>query len=127
MADRDCRTHCNRPLALFGQGTALCGLVGSGYSEVVQDTLELGMSPDSPGEARHFVADHMRLWGHESLIHDAMLLTSEVVTNAVTHAVPPVELTVEHLQGGVVVLVADGAHGPAELQSSGGRGLRIVD
>ena len=93
----------------------------------MQDTLELGMSPDSPGLARHFVADHMRLWGHESLIHDAMLMTSEVVTNAVTHAAPPVELTVEHLQGGVVVLVADGAHGPAELQSSGGRGLRIVD
>jgi anti-sigma regulatory factor (Ser/Thr protein kinase) len=98
--------------------------------------------PTAAAAARHFVRDTLQEWlftgastkGHE-LIDDAVLLTSELVTNAVVHAGTPVQVTCRLASSSVEVMVSDGhparlvpesAHGergPAD--QTGGRGLRL--
>ena len=98
--------------------------------------------PTAAAAARRFVRDTLQTWliggatiaGHE-LIDDAVLLTSELVTNAVVHAGTPVEVTCKLTGGGVEVVVSDGhparlvpeppenEHIPAERTS--GRGLLL--
>jgi anti-sigma regulatory factor (Ser/Thr protein kinase) len=61
----------------------------------------------------------------------AVLLTSELVTNAVTHGSGPVTLAIEVSAGSVAVSVGDGDPAAPEVQperllSLGGRGLRMV-
>lgn len=65
-------------------------------------------------------------------VETAALLTSELVTNAVVHGAPPVELRVELAEQVVRVEVHDGADDPPVLRQAGpsdagGRGLAIVD
>jgi anti-sigma regulatory factor (Ser/Thr protein kinase) len=98
--------------------------------------------PTAAAEARRFVRDTLQTWfvsgaaiaGH-GLVDDAVLLTSELVTNAVVHAGTPVEVTCRLTGGGVEVVVSDGhparlvpeppesEHIPAERTS--GRGLLL--
>lgn len=61
-----------------------------------------------------------------------MLLTSELVANAVVHGVPPLELTAFAVDGGVRVEVADAGEAALvvrapDLDGVGGRGLYLVD
>jgi anti-sigma regulatory factor (Ser/Thr protein kinase) len=54
--------------------------------------------PAAVGAARHFVRDTLRSWEPAcppcgQLVDDAVLLTSELVTNAVLHAGTPVQVT----------------------------------
>jgi anti-sigma regulatory factor (Ser/Thr protein kinase) len=98
--------------------------------------------PTAAAAARRFVRDTLQAWfaggaaiaGH-GLVDDAVLLTSELVTNAVVHAGTPVEVTCKLTGGGVEVVVSDGhparlvpeppenEHIPAERTS--GRGLLL--
>jgi anti-sigma regulatory factor (Ser/Thr protein kinase)/GAF domain-containing protein len=98
--------------------------------------------PTAAAAARRFVRDTLQSWliggetadGH-GLVDDAVLLTSELVTNAVVHAGTPVEVTCKLTGGGVEVVVSDGhparlvpeppenEHVPAERTS--GRGLLL--
>jgi anti-sigma regulatory factor (Ser/Thr protein kinase)/GAF domain-containing protein len=97
--------------------------------------------PTAAAAARRFVRDTLQTWlvtgvadGH-GLVDDAVLLTSELVTNAVVHAGTPVEVTCKLTEGGVEVVVSDGhparlvpeppenEHIPAERTS--GRGLLL--
>ena len=98
--------------------------------------------PTAAAAARRFVRDTLQSWlvsdaaadGHE-LVDDAVLLTSELVTNAVVHAGTAVEVTCRLADGGVEVVVSDGhparlvpeppenEHIPAERTS--GRGLLL--
>jgi anti-sigma regulatory factor (Ser/Thr protein kinase) len=88
--------------------------------------------PDSPAFARALVraalADHS-----DEFIHRAELITSELVTNAVIHAEPPIELRIAVDSGRVTVAVLDSSEGqpvvrhPGERASHHGRGLLIVD
>ena len=98
--------------------------------------------PTAAAAARRFVRDTLQTWfssgaatvGH-GLVDDAVLLTSELVTNAVVHAGTPVEVTCKLTSGGVEVVVSDGhparlvpeppenEHIPAERTS--GRGLLL--
>ena len=98
--------------------------------------------PTAAAAARRFVRDTLQTWlitgaavaGH-GLVDDAVLLTSELVTNAVVHAGTPVEVTCKLADGGVEVVVSDGhpaslvpeppenEHIPAERTS--GRGLLL--
>ena len=98
--------------------------------------------PTAAAAARRFVRDTLQTWliggatiaGH-GLIDDAVLLTSELVTNAVVHAGTPVEVTCKLAGGGVEVVVSDehparlvpeppeSEHIPAERTS--GRGLLL--
>ena len=68
----------------------------------------------------------------EHLVRVAVLLTSELVTNAVVHATTPFRLDVVADDAVVRVAVADGASGVAEPADApdaaeNGRGLQLVD
>lgn len=84
-----------------------------------------------PARARAAVSDseHLKLDG---LTDDVALLVSELVTNAVRHAEPPVALEVETTEDQVLVAVCDGspdAPSPrvADDDAEGGRGMLLVD
>jgi anti-sigma regulatory factor (Ser/Thr protein kinase) len=96
------------------------------------DTIQVGVGPDSfsPRATRHLFAKH---FADHPRLDDLLLCLSEVVTNAVLHAGPPIEVT-----GGVVgskkvrVEVSDGSkvtpiqrHPPHS--SPTGRGLNLLD
>jgi anti-sigma regulatory factor (Ser/Thr protein kinase) len=79
------------------------------------------------------VRDWLARHGANSLIETAVLLVSELVTNALMHGRPPLELRVRVLDtGGVRVEVLDAAGGEppvrrrASLDAATGRGVGIV-
>jgi serine phosphatase RsbU (regulator of sigma subunit)/anti-sigma regulatory factor (Ser/Thr protein kinase) len=70
--------------------------------------------PAAAAAARRFVRDTLRTWqvvggpaGQDELVDDAVLLTSELVTNAVVHAGTPVQVTCRLAAGAVEVVVLD--------------------
>jgi anti-sigma regulatory factor (Ser/Thr protein kinase) len=96
--------------------------------------------------ARRFVRDTLRLWDltgrsacQDALVDDAVLLTSELVTNAVLHAGTPVQVTCRLLgdrpNAAVEIAVLDRRpaqlhpdvpHTPAEAaERTNGRGLQL--
>jgi serine phosphatase RsbU (regulator of sigma subunit)/anti-sigma regulatory factor (Ser/Thr protein kinase) len=66
-------------------------------------------NPASVSDARRFVRDALRGWGATAATDDAVLLTSELVTNAVMHAGTPVEVVCQLADTAVQVDVVDGA------------------
>ncbi|QHA03213.1 ATP-binding protein [Streptomyces broussonetiae] len=84
---------------------------------------DLPHAPQAAGIARHLALDTLRGWGvREDQAHQVVLAVSELVTNAVEHALPPVALQLvppnEHQT--IHVAVTDG--GPAN-----DRGARTAD
>ncbi len=102
--------------------------------------------PAAAAAARRFVRDTLRLWeltgrsdSQDALVDDAVLLTSELVTNAVLHAGTPVQVTCRLLgdqpDGAVEIAVLD--RRPAQLhpdlphtaaeaaERTNGRGLQL--
>ncbi|MGC0379786.1 ATP-binding protein [Streptomyces sp. SAI-129] len=74
--------------------------------------LPLEHGPLAPATARHAAEPVLEAWGlDEDQIYDTLLVISELVTNAVTHALPPVVLhlhaAADH-SGRVQVHVTDG-------------------
>lgn len=61
----------------------------------------------SVAAARTFVRDTLQGWGFPDIIDDAVVLTSELVTNAVVHAGTAAEVLCTRAEGGVCVEVAD--------------------
>jgi anti-sigma regulatory factor (Ser/Thr protein kinase) len=97
--------------------------------------LRVTLPPDetAPRRARAFLRD-ARCPNHDSAVfEDAVLLVSELVTNAVRHATPPITLEVAcEAPDGLSIRVTDGS----ALQPSGraltsheesGRGIALVD
>ena len=82
--------------------------------------------------ARELVADVLRAWQlPEERLAEVVLLASELVTNALLHGQPPVELRLRHGVGEVVLEVEDHAtYLPRRLrptlEDEHGRGLQIV-
>ncbi|MGV9706035.1 ATP-binding protein [Streptomyces sp. NPDC003483] len=75
--------------------------------------LPLEHGPLAPATARHEARLVLTAWGlDEDLVYDTLLVISEMVTNAVTHALPPVVLhladATTDTSGGVQVHVSDG-------------------
>ncbi|MBW5480630.1 ATP-binding protein [Streptomyces bambusae] len=69
-----------------------------------QDEQELPFHPTAAGIARHHAQQLLTGWGvDDDEIFDALLVVSELVTNAVEHALPPIAL---HLK---VTSAADGS------------------
>ena len=96
--------------------------------------LQLPARPTSPGEARRFVGEVLR--GHgldtDEVVEAALLLTSELVTNAVLHAAGTINVDVDLDLTAVRVEVADGsADQPtprdATPEETSGRGLHLVE
>ena len=92
-------------------------------------TLPAGSS--SPRIARAFVASWLDAWGFEELEERALLATSEMVSNAVNHAGPPVELEVDVRQRRLRIAVSDPEPtAPRRVEGplgGSGRGLHILD
>ena len=96
--------------------------------------LQLLPRPTSPGEARRFVGEVLRDHGLATgeVVEAALLLTSELVTNAVLHAAGSIKVDVDLDLTAVRVEVADeNEQRPAPRQASpedtSGRGLHLVE
>lgn len=89
--------------------------------------------------ARDFTAETMRGWQLEGLIEDAVIIASELVTNAIRHGqvmvgpcgLPQVELAWQRFATRVTCVVTDGSSLPpvltaADISSESGRGLQVV-
>lgn len=74
------------------------------------ERLRLPFGGEAPALARRSVRDRCRCWP-EDLLDDALLVTSELVTNAVRHGQPPVELVVDLTHGVLCVEVSDAGPG----------------
>ncbi|GAA3350819.1 hypothetical protein GCM10020358_78170 [Amorphoplanes nipponensis] len=85
------------------------------------------------GLGRRFVTDTLLGWGvPDPVVEVAVLVTSELVANAVNHAPPPGELRVLAGAGRVRIEVGDGsAREPRMVRpgdaTAGGRGLLLID
>ena len=98
-----------------------------------------GLTSPLPGssraafEARSLVMSAMRRWRCLADIETVRLLTSELVTNALTHAREPLAIRAYPVGAGVRVEVGDGSERTFPLPRtarrplSNGRGLEIVD
>lgn len=107
-------------------------------SEDAMDTImRLPTEAKSVAVARQLVRDVFLKWGIDEQAEIVLLLTSEVVTNAVVHGGPhrpgaEIQVRVEHLEGRTRVEVSDASRtapivGAASLQVESGRGLVLVD
>lgn len=84
-----------------------------------------------PAQARAAVSSDAAALGLEDLSDDVALVVSEMVTNAIRHAAPPVRLEVEVTETEVVVAVCDGTPTApvarmADDDAEGGRGMLLV-
>jgi anti-sigma regulatory factor (Ser/Thr protein kinase) len=94
--------------------------------------LELPPITESVPAARRFVSDMMRDNDTVADIDTARLLVTEIVTNAVLHALSPMILTVEVSADVVRIEVRDGSELPPQLRdfspiAATGRGLRLLE
>jgi anti-sigma regulatory factor (Ser/Thr protein kinase) len=103
----------------------------SGGREVASG-LDLAGTPASVGAARSFVRAALRSLELEELVDTAVLLVSELATNAVLHARTAYRVEVDRVGDAVRISVLDGSpvqvhrrvHG---LEAATGRGLGLVE
>jgi anti-sigma regulatory factor (Ser/Thr protein kinase) len=92
-------------------------------------SIRLPRAVGSVAAARHFVGRCLERWGHLNT-EDAMLVTSELVSNAVQHAVGAIVVRLALLRAGLLLEVRDGSRlvpVAREPDLAGGRGLQVVD
>lgn len=87
---------------------------------------------DSPCAARAAVVQAVSDLELGELSDDMQLVVSELVTNAIRYADPPVEVEIEAGHDAVTIAVVDGSPGrpvarPDDVDAEGGRGLLIID
>lgn len=94
----------------------------------------LFLAPDGPSarEARDFVGRHLTSHGRPDLVDGIRLVVSELVTNALVHALPPVVVYLQEQRLDVLLTVSDRSPDlpvsrPHKLTDLSGRGLDIVD
>ncbi|MFI9213860.1 SpoIIE family protein phosphatase [Streptomyces sp. NPDC053253] len=80
----------------------------------------------SVAAARAFVRDTLQGWGHSELVDDAVVLTSELVTNAVIHAGTSAEVLCLRTEDSIRVEVAD-RYPEREIPVQSGRTLGNPD
>ena len=97
------------------------------------ETLVLPPEARSSSMSRRFVQHALTRWQLDALIDVAVLLTSELVTNAVVHAQTDVEITITRDDARTItVAVSDNSRTEPRLHqhpddSATGRGLGILD
>lgn len=94
--------------------------------------IEVEHTAFGPSQARAAVNACARELGLQEVCEDVVLLVSEMVTNAIRYAEPPVRLELQAGERDVVVAVCDGSAEPptprsAGDQAEGGRGMLLVD
>jgi anti-sigma regulatory factor (Ser/Thr protein kinase) len=92
---------------------------------------ELPISYEAPALARSFLRSSTCVEHHSSVVEDAVLLVSELVTNSVLHGGPPVVVAVDCDGEALQVRVRDGSPTLPEPRDAGqdaesGRGLELV-
>ena len=101
-----------------------------------QRRITLPPVPESAKVAREFTTATLRNWRLDPLISDAVLIASELVTNAINHGSQhgqpePVELTWSYQVSRLICVITDrGAEppvaSPADPDAESGHGLQIV-
>jgi anti-sigma regulatory factor (Ser/Thr protein kinase) len=97
--------------------------------------LETPLAPDpiSARAARRFVGHTLEQWGCEGATEVALLLTTELVTNAIIHARTNLAVRIAANERRLRVAVSDTSHDPPRLRAGfpglgeRGRGLPLVD
>jgi anti-sigma regulatory factor (Ser/Thr protein kinase) len=94
------------------------------------ETLRLRQELTSPARARHWLEDWCVRWGCTDVAEDAVLLVSELTTNAVLHARSECTIEADFTCPRLVVSVTDGMPGeltpPDGSREHHGRGLELV-
>jgi hypothetical protein len=102
--------------------------------------ITLAPAPESTGTARGFTTAALHGWHLDTLIQDAVIVASELVTNAIRHGSAfaaqsgkhaQVELTWQRQASRLICVVTDRSPqppvlAPADLNAESGRGLQIV-
>lgn len=88
--------------------------------------------PESAPTARRFVREALAEWERTDLVDDVMLLTCELITNAILHARSRSTLSIDLVADGVRVTVEDPGPGNPRMDGAGtqrvsGRGLHLVE
>ncbi|MDQ3611601.1 MAG: ATP-binding protein [Actinomycetota bacterium] len=101
-------------------------------STAPREQIDLRDGVNSPAQARAAVAAYAERLGLHEIHDDLALVVSEMVTNAVRHAGPPVALEIQTDPDAVLIAVKDGSPNrprPREAgqEAEGGRGLMLVD
>lgn len=97
------------------------------------ETLVLPPEARSSSMSRRFVQHALARWQLDALVDVAVLLTSELVTNAIVHAQTDVEITITRVDPRTItVAVSDSSRSEPRVQrhqddSATGRGLGILD
>ena len=88
----------------------------------------------SPARARYLLRRSLKAAGLDHLVDDALLLATELVTNAVVHAGTSIELRIDTSEGGLRLEVLDASPGSSpvvrdkpESAREGGRGMFLLD
>ncbi|MFJ4925012.1 SpoIIE family protein phosphatase [Streptomyces sp. NPDC088736] len=94
-------------------------------------TWDLPADPAAVSYARTHIAEKLDSWGLTDAAPTTELIVSELVTNAIRHAQPPIQLRLIHHAGSLVCEVADGSSTSPHLRRArtfdeSGRGLFIV-
>ena len=114
---------------------SLAGLLpGSGVTTADGDAVRSRVYlpvPAAVSSVRGFVRDALAAWGLDHLVGDAVLITSELATNAVTHASSPFRTSLVRTGDVVRVSVEDGSRAwpryhRAQPDDQDGRGMAIV-
>ena len=97
-----------------------------------QRSVRLAADIGSARSARGFTRDVLSEWQAPEVLDDALLVVSEMVTNAVTHAASECELRVSMSPTIVRIEVVDGGAGtpeplPPSATRGSGRGLHLID
>ncbi len=105
---------------------------GHDQHSALEASLDLGADAAAPSAARSFVRSVLGEWRCDHLVESALLIASELVTNAVVHARSRSVLGLRLLEGRVRIQVADhGAGMPTprvpDEDGPGGRGLPIIE
>jgi anti-sigma regulatory factor (Ser/Thr protein kinase) len=99
---------------------------------VPRTRIDVEHSQYGPSQARAAVTACAQELGLQEVCDDVVLLVSEMVTNAIRYAAPPVRLEIQAGEQDVVVAVCDGSPEPPKPRSAGddaegGRGMLLVD
>jgi len=90
-------------------------------------TFQLGPHPTNARAAREFVASTLEDWGWTEHVATAVLLTSELVANAVIHAQSDIEVTIRGERSLRVQVSDESSEQLSPVRLGNGRGLRLVD
>jgi CheY-like chemotaxis protein len=103
-----------------------------GKQRTGQSSLRLGMDRTSAREARAFTNSTLAGWGVGDIVDDILLVVTELVNNAVTHALTECELRLSVSPLSLRIEVIDGGGGtpdplPPSATRNHGRGLHLID